>query len=55
MTQLRKRMLEELQRRDYSQSTGRIYLHVIASISVGSGGGVWGIDSTGQVYAFSTP
>jgi hypothetical protein len=27
----------------------------LASISVGSGGGVWGIDSAGLVYAFSTP
>ena len=27
----------------------------LASISVGSGGGVWGMDATGQVFAFSTP
>ncbi|MBI3476059.1 MAG: hypothetical protein HY010_10020 [Acidobacteria bacterium] len=27
----------------------------LVSISVGSGGGVWGIDSTGKAYAFSTP
>ena len=33
MTQLRKRMLEELQRRDYSQSTARIYLHVISDFA----------------------
>ena len=29
MTQLRKKMLEELQRRDYSQSTARIYLQIV--------------------------
>ena len=28
---------------------------VLASIGVGSGGGVWGMDFTGQVFAFSTP
>jgi len=33
VTQLRKRMLEELQRRDYSQSTARIYLHVISDFA----------------------
>ena len=27
----------------------------LVSISVGSGGGVWGIDSSGKAYAFSTP
>jgi hypothetical protein len=27
----------------------------MASISVGSGGGVWGIDNSGKVYAFTTP
>lgn len=27
----------------------------LASISVGSGGGVWGLGSSGEVYAFSTP
>jgi integrase/recombinase XerD len=29
VTQLRKKLLEEIQRRDYSKSTARIYLHVI--------------------------
>jgi integrase/recombinase XerD len=29
VTQLRQKMLEELQRRNYSQSTARIYLHVV--------------------------
>jgi len=29
VTQLRKKMLEELQRRDYSQSTARIYLQIV--------------------------
>jgi len=33
VTQLRKRMLEELQRHDYSQSTARIYLHVISDFA----------------------
>ena len=33
MTQLRKRMLEELQRRDYSHSTVRIYLHVVSDFA----------------------
>ncbi len=33
MTRLRKRMLEELQRRDYSHSTARIYLHVISDFA----------------------
>jgi hypothetical protein len=27
----------------------------LVSVSVGSGGGVWGINSSGQVFAFSTP
>jgi len=31
VTQLRKRMLEELQPGDYPQSTARIYLHVISA------------------------
>ncbi len=34
MTRLRKRMLEELQRRDYSHSTARIYLHVISDFAL---------------------
>ena len=29
VTNLRKRMLEELQRRNYSESTIRVYLHVV--------------------------
>lgn len=29
MTPLRKRMLEELQRRNYSESTKRAYLHIV--------------------------
>ena len=33
MTRLRKRMLEELQRRDYSHSTVRIYLHIISDFA----------------------
>ena len=33
MTRLRKRMLEELQRRDYSHSTARIYLHVVSNFA----------------------
>ena len=33
MTQLRKKMLEEIQRRDYSKSTARIYLHVISDFA----------------------
>jgi hypothetical protein len=33
MSQLRKRRLEELQPRDYSQSTARIYLHVISDFA----------------------
>jgi len=32
-----------------------VYNLECASISAGSGGGVWAIDVTGQVYAFSTP
>ena len=27
----------------------------LASLSVGSGGGVWGLDGSGKVYAFTTP
>lgn len=27
----------------------------LSSLSVGSGGGVWGLDGSGKVYAFSTP
>jgi integrase/recombinase XerD len=33
VTQLRKKMLEEIQRRDYSKSTARIYLHVISDFA----------------------
>ncbi len=33
MTRLRKRMLEELQRRDYSHSTVRIYLHIVSDFA----------------------
>jgi hypothetical protein len=33
VTRLRKRMLEELQRRDYSHSTVRIYLHVVSDFA----------------------
>jgi hypothetical protein len=33
VTRLRKRRLEELQRLDYSQSTARIYLHVISDFA----------------------
>ena len=33
MTRLRKRMLEELQRLDYSHSTVRIYLHIVSDFA----------------------
>jgi integrase/recombinase XerD len=33
VTRLRKRMLEELQRLDYSDSTARIYLHVVSDFA----------------------
>jgi integrase/recombinase XerD len=33
VTQLRKKMLEEIQRRDYSKSTARVYLHVISDFA----------------------
>jgi hypothetical protein len=33
VTRLRKRMLEELQRRDYSHSTARIYLHIVSDFA----------------------
>ena len=33
MTRLRKRMLEELQRRDYSHSTARSYLHIVSDFA----------------------
>lgn len=33
MIRLRKRMLEELQRRDYSHSTARAYLHVVSDFA----------------------
>jgi hypothetical protein len=33
VTRLRKRMLEELQRRDYSHSTVRIYLHIVSDFA----------------------